>query len=111
MTKCKIVKDNNRYQVDISGHAGFSPGNDPVCAAISILSFTLMQMVTDMEATGGFREFYNDYRSGVVHVDVTTASHARTELEGIIRTIRTGFELLQKRYPNNLQLEVLGWEK
>jgi len=111
MTTCKMVRDGKRYRVDITGHAGFNPGNDPVCAAISALAFTLMQRISDLEAEGAFHTYESDYQSGKVYVEAVAAWYGKPEIESVFKTIITGFELIQAQYPDNLHLEILGWEK
>lgn len=102
MTTCKINRDGCRYCVDISGHAGYNPGQDIVCAAVSVLAYTYMQCVRDMEEAGELEKMRLEYMPGKVLVDVTAKPIACKHLDSVIEVIETGLELLHHQYPGHV---------
>lgn len=108
MTTIRVKEKNSRVIIDITGHAGYSLKDDVVCAAVSALSYTLMQRVQDMDNFNAFNRMRCDYKDGEVHVDVIPHRAYEEELHTTVRTILTGFELLNKRYPNNVFLDFTG---
>lgn len=72
----------------LSGHAGFAEkGKDIVCAAASILAYTLI--------CGGAR--YRELPEGGMHITGEAAALA---------LIAGGYRLLSENYPQNLRFEV-----
>lgn len=50
MTKYKINKTNNKYIIEIEGHAGYAnSGNDIVCAAISTAIYMTRNSIEKLE--------------------------------------------------------------
>lgn len=105
MTNVKIERLNNRVMVDITGHAGFNPGNDIVCAAISMLSSTLAQCITDEELSGNVTIDYMELQDGNNSMDFKYIDSASRRIETIVDTIYTGFEILAEQYPDYVTLE------
>jgi uncharacterized protein YsxB (DUF464 family) len=106
MTNVEVRRNlftSSQYRVRIRGHAGFEPGKDIVCAAVSILTYTLAQKLTDLQAEqkvvcgismeSGNAEFFVWVRCG----------HEQ-EFETVLDTIITGFELLAEKYPEHVSI-------
>lgn len=108
MTTVKVQENGGRITINITGHAGFSDSNDIVCAAVSALSYTLMQRIQDMDNFNAFDRMCCDFKDGAVHVDAIPHKAYEEELYTTVRTILTGFELLNNRYPNNVFLDFTG---
>ena len=106
MTTVKIEQLNNRFLIDITGHAGFNPGNDIVCAAVSVLSQTLVQCIQDEEINGDLTINYLDLQDGIVNIDINYPDRAREKIMSALSVIITGFELLSNAYPDNVDLYV-----
>lgn len=104
MTTCQVLRDGCRYKVDITGHAGYNPGHDIVCAAVSMLAYTYIQCIRDMEESGDIVSVRLEYLPGDVHVDAVVKERSREHIEEIISVIETGFVLLQHQYPGNVVL-------
>ena len=91
----EIVLDRSARSVSFRGHAGFAPrGRDPVCAAISMLMYTLC------EIPGA--KFEPGEASALVRVDTERES----ELEAICR----GLRLLARCYPGCVRFIERGGE-
>jgi uncharacterized protein YsxB (DUF464 family) len=105
MTTIKIDKFDNRVLVEITGHAGYRPGNDIVCAAVSMLTSTLAQCVMDEEMQGNITIDYMELQDGNVNMDFNYIDSAAQKIETVIETVYTGFELLAEKYPDYISLE------
>lgn len=90
-----VHKSKKMYQIKVDGHADYNPGNDIVCAAVSALTFTLMQAAKDRNA-----EKELDYQSGQVHLTIRRCS----SMDAITEAILTGYGLIAKKYPKNVRL-------
>lgn len=102
MTKVIIKTDPGRYDITITGHAEkINEGEGNIlCAAVSTLAQTLLQMVRDMEDQNRLKhsEMLSDGR-----IRVTCTYTPKDEgIEGIFRTIETGLLLLQYGYKKNI---------
>lgn len=108
MTTVQIQDEGAKVIIDITGHAGFYSGNDIVCAAVSSLSYTLMQRIRDMDDYGAFNSVTIQRDSGEVHIIALVKKDYRSEFDITLVTVLTGFELLRQKYPNNVFLDLLG---
>ena len=105
MIQVVYYRDINR--LSISGHAKSGEvGHDLVCAAASILSYTLAAYVNNLLAAGQVKYARTDLAdgTGVVSCDVpkrykSTVTHAMDAICG-------GFELLSHDYPDNISYEI-----
>lgn len=110
MTKVEIYNNKNELRMCISGHAGYGElnnlpsGCDIVCSAISIISYTVMQRVTDMENEGKTISTEIDYKPGYVSIFVTVQDNFRKELSWTVETIKTAYKLLSDTYPDFITL-------
>ncbi|MEE0100341.1 MAG: ribosomal-processing cysteine protease Prp [Acutalibacteraceae bacterium] len=95
MITISVQKSKKKVQIDVDGHAHYHPGNDIVCAAVSALTFTLMQAVKDHHA-----EKILDCQSGKVHLVIRRTAGIDAVTEAII----TGYKLIAKNYPKNVHL-------
>lgn len=115
MTNIEIYKNKNKFKITISGHAGYGeknnlpPGCDVVCAAVSTISYTIMQRVKDMENEGKMVSAHINCKPGYVFLDVIVKEKYSDELCWTIETIKTAYELISDSYPDFVKL-VLGWE-
>ncbi|MDD3692586.1 MAG: ribosomal-processing cysteine protease Prp [Oscillospiraceae bacterium] len=104
MVTVKFNKKGNRHKITIEGHAGYNPGLDIVCSAVSMLSFTLLQALKDEHENGNLRYLNMRHDSGNVHVVADTKKLFCERLQTIINTIFLGFELLAAKYPEHVEL-------
>lgn len=93
MTRIKTKYMGERMLITMSGHAGYNPGNDIVCAAESILMRTLLEVLDGASARYEEKEAYIEIEAPVNPANIL-----------IWDTIRTGYKLLEKEYPKNVKI-------
>lgn len=108
MVSIRAEKKKNRYQLDIRGHAGYNPGNDIVCASVSILAYTMAQEMQELDDLGLFRNMECLMEEGNVHIVAEIREARGWRFDALFHTILTGFELLNNRYPQNVHLDWVG---
>lgn len=90
----------------ISGHAGAGKeGKDLICAACSILSYTLER---ELERVGAEPEVSRDKERGYCLIK---AGRHDAQTAAIMDTIRTGFRLLEENYPDHVRCSFKGGDK
>lgn len=109
MVSITARKERNEYQLDIIGHAGYNPGNDIVCSAVSILATTLAQKMQELEAIDVFSVMECEMDPGRVHIYAKVREGRIWRFDILFDTIMTGFALLNNTYPGYVFLD--GWEK
>ena len=95
MTRIEVTK--RPYEINVSGHAGYNPGNDIVCAAISMLCAALDADCQGMEG----------YASSGTQGDgfFRCVYHGRNrEIIGKFHMAVTGFKLLAQTYPDHISM-------
>ena len=101
MTNVALAENNGRFTARIHGHADYGPhGADIVCAAVSMLSQTLIKAI--MDAPQGMIRRVEDCRAEGGHVTVRLETYATGQdyMRCVFSVISGGFELLQKKYPD-----------
>lgn len=87
----------DRYDIDVRGHAGFDPGNDIVCASISTLTYTLVNVayskLTDLHISDGH---------------MILAMPKDTQTAEWLKMYRIGIAALAEQYPTNVSLKEVG---
>lgn len=101
MTRVQIKKTGDTYTITARGHADYNPGNDPVCAAISMLLFTLAQITEDLSSSNDAKIIKRTLKPGRVTMIIKSST---PYWEYAIKTIMTGFELLEHQYPDHVAL-------
>jgi len=97
MTRVKIKEAEHGYEIDIAGHADYCPGADIVCAAASMLAYTLIRRLRELP---GGAEI--DCAAGSVHI----ATRGKGEkVKETVETILAGYKLLAEKYPENVGVE------
>lgn len=109
MTKAVFKQHDHVFRVQIYGHAGFNPGNDPVCAAASMLAYTLLQCVIAEDDAGNLASFKNeiDEKAGTFHLRVSVKPDFVNKVAVMIGTIAAGFSILAHQYPKHVATEFL----
>lgn len=108
MVSITARKERNEYQLDIIGHAGYNPGNDIVCSAVSVLATTLVQKMRELDDIDLFSAMKCTMESGNVHIYAKVRAGRIWRFEVVFDTIMTGFALLNNTYPGYVFLD--GWE-
>ena len=93
MTHIKTNYEGTNMRITMTGHAGYNPGNDIVCAAESILMRTLLESLEGANARYDEKEAYVEIVAPVNPVNIL-----------IWDTIKNGYQLLEKKYPKNVKL-------
>lgn len=96
-------RDEHRLTID--GHSGYAePGKDIVCAAASILCYTLAASVNNLEAIGEASDatvkLDDDSGSAVIACRHTIGHKAKVTT--VFDTACTGLRLLAEEYPKNI---------
>lgn len=110
MTHIIFDSDESTYRLSliVKGHADFAErGKDIVCASVSILTYTIAKIVSDMKDCGEIAE------NSVIKLDNGEAfinAHCRVkesydELLGVFSTILTGYGLIADEYPQNVVVQ------
>ena len=107
MTQVTIKNEDGIWGIHISGHAE-NPYPDTqgnlLCASISILAYTLMQTVRDLEADGGLKRYSEVCKDGEVQVIAEPEYWSESQLEAKIEVIKTGYELLERQFPGMIRV-------
>lgn len=110
MIQVTIGDRDGTLWLSMEGHAGAAPkGQDIVCAAATMLMYTIAQAALDMGSRGELQ------RPPSVKLDDGNACAAfwpkKEALEKgrlVLDVIRRGLEVLGKRYPENVAIYVIG---
>lgn len=108
MVKIRFYVDRNTKAIkfNATGHAESNEyGNDIVCSAVSILAYTLAQNINDAYNRGHLK--YNPtiiMQSGNAAINCKAKESRYSEIINIYRVIQTGYELLEKKYPQYVDL-------
>lgn len=103
MTVIDLSLQTDGITVKVKGHAGYDKsGKDIVCSAVSILSYTLVSAIT--ENTDLFSDVIAEMQPGNVNISAVPCSYDAVK---IVRCICRGFELLAKKYPDNVKINIL----
>lgn len=100
MTSIICDNDRGRYTIMIDGHSGYNPGNDIVCASCSILTYTLLNALANMDT----EEFDTKEYDGGFVISVKGTRESWPTVKTTIETIMLGYELLQEQYPANVSV-------
>ena len=107
MTRIKLTTDNNYFRLKINGHAGYAdPGSDIVCSAVSMLMYTVAQLVEDSaDKLYGQSIKISD---GYADISFTSKENFTDEVTLKLLAICRGFELLQTSYPDYVFYKKVG---
>lgn len=99
MTEITETRKGDRVRVSMHGHALVNPGNDPVCAAISCLAYTMIGWLDKKEDDGKIKDLVIDIDDGHVVVSFTDSKKVWA---GGWEVLSMGFEQLADSYPENV---------
>ena len=101
--------DRKGLCLTVQGHGGGEYGEDIVCAAASILTYTLASMIrdflSDLERLGRrwVRKMEVSLREGDAVISCREVHGSRAVLELIFESVCEGFRLLQEQYPDRVK--------
>lgn len=105
MIKVKYTVAGARRHLELTGHAGSAPaGQDLVCAGVSVLAYTVTQMVSDL-ASVMTEPSTIEMSSGRTVVECSPSRDHAEEIDVVFATILCGLRLLSAQYPNYVQVE------
>lgn len=93
--------------LEMNGHAGSAPaGHDLVCAAASILCYTLAAQAGKLSADGKLRAKPRvDLADGHAAIAIRPRGAAEREARAIWGTVAVGLLLLQREYPGCIRVD------
>lgn len=106
MTTVQFIEHQNTYKISITGHSGYGEkGSDIVCAAVSMLTFTLINAIFTEEEKGNVSAKSIRYGQGNAKIALLIAKGKGAELRAVISAIKGGFELLANSYSQYVQIQ------
>lgn len=106
MTKVYYREYYDKYLLTVEGHSNFNEkGKDIVCSAVSILVYTLLNMLKDEESDKHLILRREVVRDGYFCVEIEPFDFSKQRTKGIIDTVVMGFSLLNEEYPGFVKLE------
>lgn len=103
----KITYYRKQHLITCIGHARGGPrGEDPICAAVSALVLTLAENVTQMAAAGQVTRPLLRLHEGACRVGCHPKGRLAPAVELAFDTVCSGFQLLEKLYPQNVKFVV-----
>ena len=105
MIQATYYRSYNRLTV--TGHArSAEPGKDLVCAAASILAYTLAANVANMADNGQVRQPVIKTDKGDAEISCNPRHNIKASVTLIFDTVCAGFELLAHDYPEYIKYEI-----
>ena len=96
--------DPPEYRMVIEGHAGAAErGEDLVCAAASILMWTLAERASDRPEYGGMTRIEQD--GARVEIRCRPEDGWALSCRELFETIYTGYDLLREHHPDNVEVD------
>lgn len=90
----------SREQLRVRGHAGFSRyGSDIICAAASMLAFTLAQAAQELAPGAEVHSACGEFR-----LRLAPRAAASGQAAAMMQTIGAGYRLLEERYPDHVRV-------
>ena len=106
MISIRIKTDNKTVinELRVEGHAGYKKkGEDIVCAAVSILAQTLINLLEQLKSI----KIKLINRTGFIHLVMTEYPDiCRQELAGMTAFLVKGYFLLEKNYKQHIKIEL-----
>ena len=89
----------SEYGIKAAGHACYAPkGQDIVCAAFTILMYTMAEMISELNRSGKLKECHIELDSGNVDISCIPKDEYIAETRHIMSTINTGISILSAEY-------------
>lgn len=102
-----VTYDRANHRLTAEGHAySGEAGHDLVCAAASMLAYTLARAVTEMDAAGAVTKSCVMMEAGRTEISCRPGRGMKRAVEVIFRTICGGFDMLAATYPENVKWEI-----
>ena len=107
MIRIRYCRDS--HCVTIEGHAGYSEigAQDPVCAAVSALAYTLSANVMDLGEKGMVVNGVMRMHPGDSEISCKVVPGFEEDVERVFEAVCLGFELLSSVFEKNIQYEAV----
>lgn len=93
----------------MTGHArSGESGHDLVCAASSILAYTLAKNVAEIKDAGYAYNCAIELKPGDAFIECSPRRKYRSVVTMVFDTVCTGFDLLAQQYPEFISFELMG---
>ncbi|MDI3535544.1 MAG: uncharacterized protein PWP16_210 [Eubacteriaceae bacterium] len=106
MTRIQIIKENHRVsQISVLGHAGYADaGEDIVCAAISVLTISILNGLTELV---GRQDLNEKIQEGAVtfFIPETANDSISKETQLLLDTYILGIKGVEEAYGNYIKIE------
>lgn len=96
MTIIRVYEENGVYTVEMNGHAGYNPGNDVVCSAISTLIQTYAASAENKIGGASLVSAELDYGRAKVSTKGCKA---------LYRSCVLGLMMIEKAYPDYVKIK------
>lgn len=109
MTEIKIIKKENKYIIEVVGHANYSEsGKDIVCAGVSILSYTLLNAIEEESdlLSCSILSSKTDEKDGYFYLEFSYHDFFSERLAIIVNTIELGYLSLAQSYPGYVKVNI-----
>lgn len=110
MVKIVFSQQDDDMSISLQGHAGTAPkGEDLVCAAVTMLTYTAAQAAMDFLAADKLRrEPTVSLASGDCVVTICPKETAKAEANAVWRTLLHGYQLLESSYQKAVSVYLIG---
>lgn len=95
-----IAGDDGRHELSMTGHAGYNPGNDIVCAGCSAIAYSLMGWLGDN--CPGLADAA-DYTEADGSVEIFAVGGS--EVAAVFEMAVTGLSLIAAEYPDHVSVK------
>ena len=104
----QVVYHRNFHRLTVTGHAGAAePGDDLVCAAASMLAYTLAANVANMADAWQVREPIIRNNEGDTEISCNPRHNLKASVTLVFDSVCVGFELLAHDYPEYVSYKIM----
>lgn len=98
MIDITVKKTPYDYRIKIVGHAGYNPGNDIVCSAVSALTYVLAHTASGLQSG----EYEVEMKEGDTYIYV--CPREQKEVFRVFDEIVAGYKAIAKEYRRNVKV-------
>ena len=104
-----VIYHRDLNRVTVEGHAqSGEAGHDLICAASSILAYTVASSIENMVAAGHIKDHHIEFKEGYALVYCKAPHKFKSTITLMFDTVCAGFELLAHNYPENISYKIMG---
>ena len=103
----QVVYHRKYNRLTVTGHAGSGePGHDLVCAAASVLAYTMAANVANMADNGEVREPIIKMDAGDTEISCNPRHNLKATVTLMFDTVCVGFQMLAHDHPAYITYEI-----